>query len=119
MSADNVVGIGKFPTKDGGFEYRVAEFTNSEDHSYSSDTENDWTDLIVFLAYCESKVYMDKHEARDVAFKLEKSLDICEYGVNEFDYTKPFMEITKEEALKRINDFWEKLKTNQINQIKT
>ena len=106
MSADNVVGIGKFPTKDGKWEYRVAEFRNQEDHEYSSLIPNEWTDLIVFLDYHESKVYQTQDEAVKAAFELEESLDVCEYGVQDFKYSKPFLEITREEALKKIQQFW-------------
>lgn len=109
MSADNVIGIGQFPTKDGNKEYRVAEFRNMEGHSYTDHIPKEWTDLVVFLDYYDSPVYKTWEEANDAALEMLDNMDICEYGIGDFKYTFFYsLEMTKEEALEKIKKYWDK-----------
>lgn len=107
MSADNVIGIGKFPTKDGKVEFRVAEFRNMENHSYCDEFSKECTDLIVFLDYYESPVYKTWEEANEAAWKMFDGMGICEYGIEDFKYEFYFsLEMTKVEALEKIKEYW-------------
>lgn len=109
MSADNGVYVAKFPTSNGGVEYRVEHLQNIEDLDYElNGLECLPKDVVVAyrnFSFADSFAFTDEQEAIRCAHELEESLPFTEYGVCSVEYDTPIT-MTKPEAQKIIDDYW-------------
>ena len=120
MSADNGIYIGIFPKADGsGKEYRVIEAAAIENCNDDPQFPQKVTDAYLVIYYGDARV-MTKEQAQKEAFRLQEEYEWTEYGICTLEYSRPFPTMTKEEAEKVQEDYWEgdveaEVNTNNIS----
>ena len=92
MSADNAVWIAKWPTDDGGHEYRVSQYMSASQaeeigtHFLSGIDE----EQLLERAFGDCQVFDNRIEATARARALMESEDYVEYGICDIVFDRPF-----------------------------
>lgn len=110
MSADNGVYIAKFPLVNGGFEYRVAHAMAIE--NVDCDIEQ-MQDVYRVLIWGDAESFSDETEAWNQARLLASEYEILEYGVQQLTFDRPLPAMTRKEAEKKLNEFWDNYRSRQ------
>lgn len=113
MSADNGIYIGIFKDT-----IRVIHAQAIENCSPSDDFPQELTDSSIVLYFGGSKHYSTKDEAWQRAREIYDEMKnddwfILEYGISEINFDCDFPKISKEEAEKFQNDYWENRKQSK------
>lgn len=114
MSADNGVYITRWISKDGSFEYRVAECQSIENcYVYDGDDENNkkLAEASRVLMFGRSTV-LNEEEASREAFRiyeeiLNDDMGICEYGISKINFDIEFPSMTSNEAREYVESYFE------------
>jgi hypothetical protein len=107
MSADNGVYITRWKSKEGYFEYRVADTQNIENCDYGGVIPDRVVDAYRVLMFSDSVTWLELNQALDVASEIFGSLAVCEYGICLIEYDQPFPEMSVDEALSIVNSYWD------------
>lgn len=106
MSADNGIYIGRFPTADGGMEYRVIHAQAIENVDYGTEEEQDLYRVLYFGSDSTHppSVFTSRDEAYDYAHLIAEGYDILEYGVSELTFSRPLIPLSVEAANVRMRE---------------
>lgn len=117
MSADNTIAVLKTPAPGGkpgeDFEFRVIHaqaieniyHTDLEWHPEDFNISGNPKEIVKYFGDCE--VFLNHHDVWKQAQKMMKDLSYVEYGINQFEFEKPFWQF-KREAKNLPKYSWEK-----------
>lgn len=115
MSADNGIYIAEFPTEDGKVVYRVA-YAQAIDNCFLRSYERELEDAYRVSYFADTPIFTDKTEAilyahsKSDEFLSEPYADgfypILEYGVSMLYMDRPLLDMTKEQANSRIEEYY-------------
>uniref|UniRef100_A0A6M3KU23 Uncharacterized protein n=1 Tax=viral metagenome TaxID=1070528 RepID=A0A6M3KU23_9ZZZZ len=111
MSADNTIVVGRFLTKNDSPYYKVCHCQAVENCDYSNNYPKNLIDWYRVVYFYDAPTFYDKQISLEFAFSIEKDFEdeghFVEYGVAEIDYNTVLLDITAEEAQKKINEWWD------------